>query len=298
MGQGTKREGNDSKLSLDSKLVAARERGKAVSVRSSAVQQLALPTWPEKVRGVPNAVLRGALFTVGQDRAMFKELTPVATVDGIEISVMGPRLNQHDLDLFEMLLHGQRDLPLGAPVHFTARGLLKALGRGTSGKHHKELQNDMARLISSVIHIRWTDQKKGLIDKLVERVYIDENTDHWVVEFSPQLMKLYADGYTWIDPEERKALGRNNIAMWAHGFYASHAKPFAYSVATLWGLSGSTATRREFRRKLQAALEELKKVGAIDDWNIDASDLVHIKRAPSQSQRKHLAKAKVIHKKG
>lgn len=161
MGQGTKREGNDSKLSLDSKLVAARERGKAVSVRSSAVQQLALPTWPEKVRGVPNAVLRGALFTVGQDRAMFKELTPVATVDGIEISVMGPRLNQHDLDLFEMLLHGQRDLPLGAPVHFTARGLLKALGRGTSGKHHKELQNDMARLISSVIHIRWTDQKKA-----------------------------------------------------------------------------------------------------------------------------------------
>jgi hypothetical protein len=283
---------------IEERLVAAKARGKKNAAKAAPAQQLCLPMWPEKVRGVPNAVLRGALFTVGQDRAMFKELTTVATVDGIEISVMGPRLNQHDLDLFETLLHGQRELPLGAPVHFTARSLLKALGRGTSGKHHKELRNDMARLIGSVIHIRWTDQKKGLIDKLVERVYIDENTDHWVVEFSPQLMKLYADGYTWIDPEERKALGRNNIAKWAHGFYASHAKPFAYSVDTLWSLSGSTATRREFRRKLQTALDELKNIGSLDAWEIDAGDLVHVKRAPSQSQRKHLTKAKVIHKKG
>ena len=273
-------------------------KAKAKPEKKTPSQQWMLPLWPDPVRGVPNAVLRGALFTVSQTREMFKDLTPVAAVDGIEISVKNDRLNQHDLDLFEMLLHVQREQPLGAPVHFTAHSLLRELGRGTSGKHHKELRNDMARLIGSVVEIRWTAERKTFMGSLVERAYIDEETDHWVIEFSRDLMTLYSQGHTWINWDERKALGRNNIAKWAHGFYTSHAKPFAYSVNTLWKLSGSTAPRNEFRRKLQTALEELLELGAIDGWEIDAGDLVHVERTPSQSQRKHLAKLKVIPKKG
>lgn len=289
-------------LTVEEKLAAAKARGgKKPIVKAEPSKQLMLPFWPEDLRGVPNTVLRGALFTVSLERAYFKELTPVAAVDGIEIAVMGPRLNQHDLDLFEMLLHIQREQPLGKPVHFTSHSLLKALGRGTSGKHHKELTNDLARLISAVVHIRWTDERKGLIDKLVERVFIDEDTDRWAVEFSPQLMKLYADGHTWIDPRARKALGKNSIAKWAHGFYASHAKPYAYSVDTLWKLTGSTSPRFEFRRKLRAALTALVEIGAINSFEIDTGDLVHVKHTPSKSQGKHLlAKAglKVIPKNG
>lgn len=286
------------KLTLDEKLAAVKARAKKSLAKVAPAQQLMLPLWPEEVRGVPNAVLRGALFSVSQERAMFKELTQVAAVDGIEISVQNARLNQHDLDLFEMLLHVQREQPLGAPVHFTAHSLLRELGRGTSGKHHKELQNDMARLIGSVVKIHWTAERKTFMGSLVERAYIDEATDHWVIEFSRDLMTLYSQGHTWLNWEERKALGRNNIAKWAHGFYASHAKPFAYSVDTLWKLSGSLAIRKDFRRQLRTALNELLALGAIDSWEIDAGDLVHVKRTPSQSQRKHLAMAKVIHKKG
>lgn len=222
------------KPTVEEKLAAAKARGKKAVVKKAApAPQLMLPLWPEEVRGVPNAVLRGALFTVSQTRQMHATLTPVAAVDGIEISVKNDRLNQHDLDLFEMLLHVQREQPLGDPVHFTAHSLLRALGRGTSGQHHKELQNDMARLIGSVVKIHWTAERKTFMGSLVERAYIDEDTDHWVVEFSRDLMTMYSQGHTWIDWEERKALGRNHIAKWAHGFYASHAKPFAYSVDTL-----------------------------------------------------------------
>lgn len=288
-----------TKRTLEQNLAFARAKsGKAKTEKlTAAAQQLALPLWPDAVRGVPNAVLRGALFTVSQKREMFKDLTPVAAVDGIEISIKNDRLNQHDLDLFEMLLHVQREQPLGSPVHFTAHSLLRELRRGTGGKDHKELQNDMARLIGSVVKIHWTAERKTFMGSLVERAYIDEETDHWVIEFSRDLMTLYGQGHTWIDWEERKALGRNNIAKWAHGFYASHAKPFAYSVDTLWKLSGSTAPRNEFRRKLQGALRELAELGAIEKWEIDDGDLVHVQRKPSKSQLKHLA-AKVIHKRG
>lgn len=255
--------------------------------------QMMLPLWPEAVRGVPNAVLRGALFGVSQERAYHKDLTPVAAVDGIEISVKNDLLNQHDLDLFEMLLHVQREQPLGAPVHFTAHSLLKALGRGTGGKDHKELQNDMARLIGSVVKIHWTAEKKTFMGSLVERAYVDENTGHWVVEFSRDLMTLYSQGHTWINWEERKALGRNNVAKWAQSFYATHAKPFPYSVDMLRRLSRSAATRKEFRRQIRAALTKLEELGAILSWEIDEGDLVWVTRTPSQSQRKHLVQRKL-----
>ena len=112
-------------------------------------------------------------------------------------------------------------------------------------------------------------------------------------------MKLYGQGHTWINWDERQSLGQNNLAKWLHGFYAGHALPYSYKVETLRSLCGSTAaTLRRFRQTLKAALEELVTINTIASWEIDTADLVHVRRTPTQSQRKHLAKAKVIHKKG
>src|SRR5690242_12013341 len=59
-----------------------------------------LPLWPELCRGVPNDVLRSALFAVsarGDRRSMKRE--PIASLDGIEIRYTGARLDQSDLDV-------------------------------------------------------------------------------------------------------------------------------------------------------------------------------------------------------
>lgn len=287
--------------SLDEKLQQARERGnnaKKGATPAVPVRQLALPMWPEEVRGVPNAVLRGALFTVSKEREMHKQLTPVAAVDGIEISIKGERLNQQDLDLFEMLLHLQREQPLGGKVEFTAHGMLKSLGRPTGGSAHDRLANDIARLGSSWVEIRWVKERKAFGGALVSSAFRDEETGRHVVRFNNDTMNLYGQGYTWIDWEERQALGQNNLAKWLHGFYSGHAVPYPYKVGTLRGLCGSVAVLREFRRVLRRALDELAVIGLIGSWTIDERDLVTVRRTPTPAQRKHLAKAKVIHKKG
>lgn len=287
------------KLTIDEKLAAAKARSKkAVVKKATPAPQLMLPLWPEEVRGMPNAVLRGAIFAVSQERHYLKDWTPIAAVDGIEIRAKGERLNQHDLDLWEELLHLQRKAALGARVEFTAHGMLKALGRPVGGSAHARLDNDLGRLLTSATEIRWTATRQSFAGGLVSSYFKDEDSDRYVVTFNADTMQLYTQGHTWIDPKERKALGRNLIAKWLHGFYSTHAKPFSYSVETLWKLSGSTSSRKEFRRKMRSALDELKQLGSINNWEIDASDLVHVKRMPSPSQRKHLAKAKVIHKKG
>lgn len=253
-----------------------------------------LPFWPEEVRSVPNAVLRGALFTVSKERAIFKELTSIASVDGIEIRYMGQRLNQVDLDLWEMLLHLQRLNPLGDRVEFTAHSMLKALGRGTSGADHETLNNGLARLIGNATEVKWLKERKAFAGSLVSSYFRDEDTGRYVVKFNQDMATLYGQGHTYIDLEQRQALGQNNLAKWLHGFYASHADPFGYKVETLQRLCGSTADRLgDFRKLLIKALDKLVEVGAIIRWRIDSgTDVVTVEKEPTPTQERHLSRAK------
>ena len=276
-------------------LELAKARGSAAkkaAPKAPATKQLSLELWPDAVRGVPNAILRSALFGVAQQREMHKTRTMVASVEGYEIRFKGEMFNQTDLDVWEMLLHLARLQPLGVEVEFSFHSLLKTLGRGTSGKHHEELKEQLMRLIGGAVEITWKKEKKAFAGALVSSYFRDDETGRYVVKFNPDMANLYGVGHTLIDWAERQALGSNSLAKWLHGFYASHAKPYPYKVETLHGLSGSTAELKEFRRMLRAALALLVEVGAIKSWSIDQkTDLVEVVNAPSSAQLKHLAKA-------
>ena len=55
------------KRTFEENLALASARGKKVAAKAAPAAQLALPHWPEEVRGVPNAILRSALFTVSNE---------------------------------------------------------------------------------------------------------------------------------------------------------------------------------------------------------------------------------------
>lgn len=260
--------------------------------KDPATKQLSLPMWPEVTRGVPNAVLRGALFSASQRRKTHKKRTIIAAVDGYEIRFKGETFNQTDLDLWEMLLHLARLQPLDTQVEFTAHSLLKELGRGTSGKHHDELKEQLMRLIGGAVEITWTNEQKAYAGNLISGYARDDVTGRYVVRFNADTAKLYGVGNTLIDWSERQALGNNSLAKWLHGFYASHAKPFPYKVETIFNLCGSTTERLgDFRKLLRSALARLAAIGAIESWSIDPkTDLVGVVNFPSKTQLKHLAK--------
>lgn len=278
------------------KLVAKRRptpTTKAKATSFELVPQMSLPLWPDSVRGVPNAVLRGALFSVSQRRPIAYERELIASAQGVEIRFTGRRWNQVDLDLLEMILHLARLQPGSKIVEFSANAVLKELGRGTSGQDHEELKNGIARLSSGSVEISWVagpDKGRDVGGNPFITDYERCNiTKRYKVEFHRSLLKLYDDGYSHVHWEERKALGKNSLAKWCHGFYASHALPFPYKVESLRTLCGSTVKRlSEFRSMLYAALDHLIEVGAIVDWHVDLNDLVHVKKMPTQSQAKHL----------
>lgn len=255
--------------------------------------QLSLELWPDAVRAVPNAVLRGSLFTVSKQRATAKKRKLLAAVEGIEIRFKGERFNQTDLDLWEMLLHLARLQPLGNQVSFSAYSLLKELGRGTGGKDHEELKEAIARLRGGVVEITWTDEgEKGRTfgGGLLADYYRDEASQRYVVVFDEKMLSLYEGGYTYVDWQQRKALKNNNLAKWLQGFYASHAQPYDYKVETIKNLCGSTVARLpDFRRLVRLALDELVEVGSIKSWSI-TDDLIHVINFPTKSQVKHLSR--------
>jgi hypothetical protein len=254
--------------------------------------QLKLELWPDEVRGVPNAILRGALFGVGQERTVYKRRTLVAAVEGYEIRFKGEAFNQTDLDVLEGMLHVAMPHPLGKRVEFTVHSFLKALGRKTSGEQHEQFKEQVTRLIGGVIEITDTKAKVTFMGTLVSKAFREDESGRYVVIFDKDMLNLYEAGYSHIDWNQRMALGKSTLAKWLHGFYATHAKPYPYKVETLHNLCGSLdKSLRSFRQKLKKALDELIKVGAIEGWNIDQDDLVTVQRTPSKAQQKHLNRA-------
>lgn len=282
--------------SLDASIARLRETVERKKAEAKKVQvparQLKLELWPEEVRGVPNAILRGALFGVSLERKVHKKRTLIAAVEGYEIRFKGETFNQTDLDVLEGMLHVAMPHPLGKKVEFSVYSFLKALGKGTSGKHHEEFKEHVARLIGGVVEITDLKAQMTFMGTLVHKAYRDDETGHYVVIFDKDMLALYEAGYTHIQWDERMALGKSTLAKWLHGFYATHAAPYPYKVSTLHKLCGSDDKNLfSFRQKLRRALDELVSVGAIDGWNIDENDLVTVKRKPTASQQKHLKRS-------
>jgi hypothetical protein len=268
-----------TKRTFEENLALTKARAKAVAVKKAKKPEQ-LPLWPEAVRAVPNAVLRGALFSVAKEREAFTTRTLIATVEGIEIRFQGTRHNQTVLDVWEMLMHLARLQPLSSEVRFTAHSMLKALGRGTGKSQHEQLKQEIANLAAGLTEITWTKERKTFGGTLISSFFRDEDTGLYVVKFNQDFGKLYATGHTSIDWEERKSLGQNNLAKWLHGFYSSHDQPYPYKAETLQRLCGSASPLREFRRLLKKALGLLVELGTITSWSLDAkTDLTSVTKS-------------------
>jgi TrfA protein len=253
-----------------------------------------LPLWPEPTRGAPNDILRSALFAAiqGKGREFLKQRL-IAAYDGIQIKYTGEQLEQSDLDVWEHVLHLARQHPLGTVCHFKGGAFLKAIGRSTGKKDYRWLDGVLSRLTACEVRI----ERRGFIHGrgLIIAHDTDTKTRLYKVSIDPDTATLYAAGWTAINWQQRQALRRKPLALWLHGYYATHAKPLPLKVDTLRSLSGSkTNALRKYRQQLRKAFNELKAIGAIASWQIDAADLVIVDRgdAITKSQRRHLSHAK------
>lgn len=250
-----------------------------------------LPAWAETKRGIPNAVLRGALFPAiqGRNRKYLKNIH-IRTQQDIEIHFTGEQLNQTDLNTWEYAIHLARQSPLGDECEFSAYSFLKALNRTTGKSDHEWLRESLGRLSGGLVSITHGDFE--YFGSLIHSGIRNRRTGHYRLKLNPDLISLYTAGYwTAINWSQRHQLRRKPLALWLHGYYASHAQPYPLRVATLRDMSGSnTKHLGRFKKALAQALDELQTTGAIDAWDI-RDNLVYVSKttAPKNARKPHNA---------
>jgi hypothetical protein len=243
-------------------------------------KKLTLPFAGESICAVPNSALRSALFGAtkrGKRKTMFRE--KLASSSGVSVVFSGFRLDQADLDVWQRALHISRE-SLGQQIRFTSGSFLTAIGRNTSGASHKWLKDSLTRLQSAVVEI--TDGSKTFSGQLIHNYYIDEITKECVIELNPKLANLFSsDSWTGLDWEQRKKLMGKPLALWLHGFYSTHSKPFDYKIETLWRLCGSEA--KELYKFKQILSEAIKDLSVATGWNCRIeNDKLQVFKSPEQ----------------
>lgn len=275
----------------------ARVKPKAVDLPRDLVATFAppptvpkLPYWVESVRGVPNSVLRSALFgAIKRGKRAFQQGVKKASVAGVTIIHTGPQLDQADLDVWEQCLHLARKQGLGTRIQFGVCDFLKAIQRSTGGGDIKWLRNAFQRLVASVVEV--ADGERAYYGSMLIGGAPDGDTRHYVIEINPKIVSLFGiDGWSSIEFEARRALKGQPLAQWLQGFYSTHARPFPMKVETLHRLCGSANTAiNSFRQELREAFVRLKRVtGWIGE--IDDADLVHVSKTGTASQQRHVRK--------
>ena len=286
------------KLTYEESLARAKTRGKAGPVelpsglmKPDAPSNVALlPPWPSAVRGVPNSLLRSALFgAIKRGKRAYQDRIKKASVEGVTVIHTGPQLDQADLDVWQHCLHLARAEGLGTRIQFSAGSFLKAIERGAGGKDIEWLKNAFRRLSSSVVEV--SDGKRAYFGPMLIGGARDDETGQYVIEMNPKIASLFGtDGWTGVEIEVRRALKKQPLAQWLHQFYSSHARPFGFKVETIHKLCGSDNKQLAgFRRELS---EALKKLSEATKWTceIDGNDVVNVAKTPTLSQRKTLKK--------
>lgn len=269
------------------KTIAAQPKREPKPLAPTTTQVTQLPIWPEATRGAPNSFLRSALFGAIQGkgrRYLQKEL--LGSLPGVTIKFTGKQLDQSDLDVWEQAIHLARIQLLGHVCYFTGNSFLRALRRSNGKSDYEWLDDAITRLVACAVEIRIGS--RVFTGSLLSSCARDETSGVYKLTLDPDTIHLYGSAdWTGINWEQRQLLKGKPLALWLHGFYASHAAAFPLKVDTLRELSGSTnKDEYDFKRKLKAALADLKAVGAITDFEV--ADRVTVKYPPSPAQARHL----------
>jgi hypothetical protein len=274
----------------DSKALKARidavRRARSVEPEKAQAQ---LEIWPERVRALPNALARCALFTAAGKREARRPLQRerLVSLADIEVSYTGQELRQDDQDVWLQVVHMARTEAVGNHVELTGHSLLSALGWGRGADRYERVRASIQRMTEATIWISSPGRVHGWSGRLIgEFAWRDEDGEGsaaWRVKLDPKIVSLFApQDVSWVEWTQRLKL--KPLAKWLHGFYCTHREPHPYRVATLHQLCGSRATRiANFRNDVKKSLDELVKEGFLKEWSHDPrGDTISVVRRPRQ----------------
>ncbi len=237
-------------------------------------KQIRLPYCAPGTKNIPNGMLRSGLFSLyRKDIRTHLEREEIASLAGVEIRYTGKAMNQEDLTVYASLISLQSN-NTGEIFSSSLYKILTDIGKRNSGQNRRDLIDTIIRLRGAVVEITQGEQR--YIGGLIDRANINEITGKWEITIDPKIAVLFRDDqYTRIHWNLRLSLRKKPLAMWLHGFFSSHKKPYPIKASTIQNLCKSrSSSQRNFRNiTLPKALSEISRVsralGKEFQWEIE-----------------------------
>jgi hypothetical protein len=303
-GKPAKKSSADSIREIGERVKKTARDGKRAELLSN--KQLTL--WAEGLRGIPNEIVRSALFTVKnrkQPRADLKRAV-VAVIGEGEITYTGEELRQDDETVWLQLIHLARENGLATPFHFTPFSFCKAIEWPVTGQSYDRLDKCMTRLQATSLKIASKRLNEDLSLSMLPGYHAKRRKDGdgglWTVRMHDELVFLFSEfQYTRVEWQRRLSLPEG-MATWLHAYYASHREPYPVRIETLASGAGlmieapqdaeldetaRTAKHKErlrdAKKLINKALQALKDSGFLEDFEVSRQGLVMVRRKGAET---------------
>jgi len=243
----------------------AEQKKEVLKVLENGVFQLEYP-WSNDKRGMPNLLLRSALFGVARKgrREMLDDVE-IASWGSTSIKFTGKKLQQSDQDVWMACVEACKRTGSTYTI-ITQRELCKLAGKTDNKRWLLETLN---RLVANAVTIR--NERFTYMGSLIQNAFRDNTTGHITLSLDPQIASLFGD-VTHIEVERRKSLA-GDLSKWLQGYAMTHKstwrKPHWVGLDKLQNLCGSTATIRKFRQQMKASMTELKAQKIVAGWTLE-----------------------------
>jgi len=175
---------------------------------------------------------------------------------------------------------------------FRGSPFLRAIGRSDAKLNYEDLDDSLKRLRNGTTEIEWQINGRHYIftGSLISSYVREKTSKLYKVTFAKEIRTLFAPAcWTQLEWDERMALKGHPLAQWLHSYFSTHAAPFPVSLAFLHQkMASPTKQLKHFRTELKNALKTLHETLAWE--SVWTGDLLTVKRPPSASQARHLAR--------
>lgn len=260
----------------------------ASKLNTTNLQEIQACLWGDEQRGVPNEIVRSALFNArnkNQKRAYLRDVD-IAVIGEGRITFRGEELRQDDETVWLQLVHMFKGMHPDSVIEFTPYSFCKAVKWPVKGQSYKRLVECLNRLQATSLKIYSRRLNKGISFSMLPRFeWEDAATGQplpkYKVVMHTELARLYSGmHYTRVDWEQRLRLPVG-VATWLHGYFASHKKPFPVKIETLAKGAGlTTSDPYRLQEIITNGLDELKAAGFLIGWYL-VGETVHVERQPT-----------------
>jgi len=233
-----------------------------------------LPSWTEATVGLPNALLRSALFAASAVSPGFLNNAKIASQGDTTLTMTGEGLTSYDRKCFAVCLdHYREGRPLSPGgdatwVRTTYYAFAAALGLQYGPGVHRAIRASLLRLNGANLRVR-VRRLNVPLPRLVEVAFDEEYMDgatpdedllgsDLVVFRVTEAMAALFGPEDWTAVPKALLTDTAGLASWLSAFYATHRDPYVLPLNDLYTRSGVTCTRAEFRRILRTALAKLQ----------------------------------------